>query len=75
MKIISKYIHVLQKRYIVFKLGAFSRNIRNEIKTNKKIYFNDNDIRNMLIGNFSKLDLRGDKGALWKNFLISERLK
>jgi len=72
---ISKYIDILQKGYIVFKLPSFSRNIRNEIKTNKKIYFYDNGIRNMIIGNFNPLDMRADKGSLWENFLISERIK
>ena len=72
---VSKYIDILQKGFIVFKLNSFSRNVRNEIKTNKKIYFYDNGIRNMVIGNFNPLDLRTDKGALWENFLISERIK
>jgi predicted AAA+ superfamily ATPase len=72
---ISKYINILQKGYIVFKQGSFSRNIRNEIKTSKKIYFYDNGVRNMVIGNFNPIDLRTDKGALWENFLISERVK
>ncbi|HKL31287.1 MAG TPA: ATP-binding protein [Tangfeifania sp.] len=72
---ISKYIDILQKGYIIFKLSSFSRNVRNEIKTNKKIYFFDNGIRNMVIGNFNPLELRTDKGALWENFLISERIK
>jgi hypothetical protein len=72
---INKYIDILQKGYIIFKLGSFSRNVRNEIKTNKKIYFYDNGVRNMVIGNFSPIELRTDKGALWENFLISERMK
>ncbi len=72
---ISKYIDILQKGYVIFKLSSFSRNVRNEIKTNKKIYFYDNGIRNMVIGNFNPIDLRTDKGALWENFLISERVK
>ncbi len=72
---ISKYIDILEKGYIVFKLGSFSRNVRNEIKINKKIYFYDNGIRNMVIGNFNPINLRTDKGALWENFLISERIK
>jgi len=72
---ITKYIDILQKGYIVFKLSSFSRNVRNEIKTNKKVYFYDNGIRNMVIGNFNPIDLRTDKGALWENFLISERIK
>ena len=72
---VSKYIDILQKGYIIFKLGSFSRNLRNEIKKNKKIYFYDNGIRNMVIGNFNPFELRTDKGALWENFLISERVK
>lgn len=72
---ISKYIDILQQGYIIFKLSSFSRNVRNEIKTNKKIYFYDNGVRNMVIGNFNPLNLRTDKGALWENFLISERIK
>lgn len=72
---VSKYIDILQKGYIIFKLSSFSRNVRNEIKTNKKIYFYDNGVRNMVIGNFNPLELRTDKGALWENFLISERIK
>lgn len=72
---VSKYIDILEKGYIIFKLSSFSRNIRHEIKTNKKIYFYDNGIRNMVIGNFNPIDIRLDKGALWENFLISERIK
>jgi predicted AAA+ superfamily ATPase len=72
---INKYIEILQQGYIIFKLGSFSRNLRNEIKTNNKIYFYDNGVRNMIIGNFNPLNLRTDKGALWENFLISERIK
>lgn len=72
---VQKYIDILEKGYIVFRLNCFSRNIRNEIKQNRKIYFYDNGIRNMIIGNFSQLDLRVDKGALWENFLVSERRK
>jgi len=72
---ISSYIDILQKGHIIFKLGSFSRNVRNEIKTNKKIYFYDNGVRNMVIGNFNPIELRTDKGALWENFLISERIK
>jgi uncharacterized protein len=72
---VQKYIDILEKGYIVFRLNSFSRNIRDEIKKNRKIYFFDNGIRNMIIGNFNPLDLRGDKGALWENFLASERYK
>jgi hypothetical protein len=72
---VQKYIEILEKGYVVFRLNSFSRNIRNEIKQNRKIYFYDNGIRNMLISNFNQLDLRVDKGALWENFLVSERRK
>ena len=74
-KTIVNYIDILEKGYIVFVLGSYSRNLRNEIKKNRKIYFYDNGVRNMVIGNFSPLELRKDTGALWENFLISERMK
>ncbi len=72
---VSKYIDLLEKAYIIFRLNSFSRNQRNEIKNNRKIYFYDNGIRNMIINNLNPLELRTDKGALWENFLISERIK
>lgn len=72
---VSNYIDILEKAFVVFKLKSFSRNFRNEIKTNQKIYFYDTGIRNMIIGNFNALELRADKGAIWENFLISERMK
>ena len=72
---VATYIDILEKALVVFKLSSFSRNLRNEIKMNQKIYFFDNGIRNMIIGNFNILSLRQDTGALWENFLISERLK
>ena len=72
---IQKYIEILEKGYIIFRLNSYSKNVRNEIKRNRKIYFYDNGIRNMIIGNFAQIDLRPDKGALWENFLVSERRK
>ncbi len=72
---IANYITALEQAYVIFRLGPLSRNLRNEISTTRKIYFYDNGIRNALIGNFAALSLRQDKGALWENFLISERLK
>jgi len=74
-KTVSAYIDVLEKAFILFRLPAFSRNLRNEIKTNRKIYFYDNGIRNAVIGQFQALNNRADTGALWENFLISERRK
>lgn len=72
---VEKYIDALEKSYIVFQLPALSRNVRNEIKKSRKIYFYDNGIRNAVAGNFSPLENRTDTGALWENFFISERIK
>ena len=72
---VANYIDVLEKGYVVFRLSSFSRNLRNEIKTNQKIYFYDTGVRNAIIGNFNLLDSRSDKGGLWENFLIAERIK
>ncbi len=72
---VERYIGLLEKTFIIFQLNALSRNVRNEIKKGKKIYFYDNGIRNALIGNFQQFELRTDKGALWENFVVSERLK
>lgn len=72
---IERYISMLEKAYIIFKLPAFNRNMRNEIKKGKKYYFYDNGVRNALINNFAPMDMRFDKGALWENYLISERMK
>lgn len=72
---VSRYIDILEKSFIIFQLNSFSRNQRNEIKNNRKIYFYDNGIRNMIINNLNPLELRNDKGALWENFLIAERIK
>ncbi len=72
---VEKYLDLLEKAFVIFKLPAFSRNLRNEIKKGKKYYFYDTGIRNVLISNFSIPEMRQDKGALWENFLISERMK
>ena len=75
VKTVESYIDVLEKCYIIFRLPSLSRNLRNELKNNRKIYFYDNGIRNALISNFSQMELRTDSGALWENFAISERIK
>jgi len=72
---VEKYIDLLEKAYIIFRLPAFSRNVRNEIKKGKKIYFCDNGIRNAIIGSFNPIEKRTDTGALWENFVVSERMK
>ncbi len=74
-KTVEKYIDLLEKAYIVFRLPSFSRNLRNEIKKGRKIYFYDNGIRNAIIRNFNPVNLRQDIGGLWENFLVSERVK
>lgn len=72
---VASYLHLLELSYIIYPLHSFSRNLRNEIKSNRKFYFYDNGIRNALIQNFNPIGMRNDVGALWENFLMSERLK
>ena len=72
---VEKYIDLLEKCFVVFRLPSYSRNMRNEIKKGKKIYFYDNGIRNAVLANFALPGQRTDMGALWENFLISERMK
>lgn len=74
-KTVEKYVDVLEKSYVIFRLGSFSRNLRNELKSSRKIYFWDLGIRNAIIGNFSNIENRADVGALWENYVISERMK
>lgn len=72
---VQRYIGLLEKSYVIFRLRSFSRNARNEIKKSRKIYFYDNGIRNAILSNYSPLSSRTDAGALWENFFISERMK
>ncbi len=74
-KTIEKYMMLLEQSYIIFRLTSFSRNLRNELKKSRKIYFYDNGIRNALIANFNQIENRADIGALWENYLVSERVK
>lgn len=74
-KTVERYIDILEKSYVVFRLGSFSRNLRNELKSSRKVYFWDLGIRNAVIGNFAQPENRTDLGALWENFCIAERLK
>lgn len=74
-KTIEKYIDLLEKCYVIFRLGGLSRNLRTELKRAKKIYFYDNGVRNAIIQQFAPIASRNDIGALWKNFVIAERLK
>jgi len=72
---IASYIQILEKAFIIFRLNPYSRNLRSEIKKLRKIYFYDNGVRNALINNLNPLNLRQDQGALWENFILSERVK
>lgn len=74
-KTIDKYIDLLEKSYVVFRLGGLNRNLRNELKKSKKIYFYDTGVRNAVIQQFAPVQLRNDMGALWENFFIAERKK
>lgn len=74
-KTVEKYVDLLEKCYIIFRLNGLSRNLRNELKKAKKVYFYDNGIRNAVIQQFAPLDMRNDVGALWENFFVSERIK
>lgn len=72
---VQRYIDLLEKSYVLFHLRSFSRNVRSELKKSRKIYFYDNGVRNAILGDYKPLDLRTDTGALWENYLISERMK
>lgn len=75
VKTIDKYITILEQAYIIFRLRSFNRNMRNELKNSRKIYFYDNGIRNAVIRNFAPAEMRGDIGSLFENYFISERIK
>lgn len=72
---VETYIRILEQAFIIFRLPPFSRNLRNELKKMRKIYFWDTGIRNAVINSFAPLETRPDAGALRENFLIAERMK
>jgi len=74
-KTVSRYLDLLEKSFVIYRLGGFSKNLRKEITKKSRYYFIDNGIRNAIISNFNPLQLRDDVGGLWENFLIIERLK
>ena len=74
-KTVQKYIDVLEQAFIIFRLPAYRKNIRSELKKSRKIYFWDNGLRNAILGNFNPLDKRIDIGQLWENYIVSERYK
>ncbi|HNB51037.1 MAG TPA: ATP-binding protein [Anaerolineales bacterium] len=75
VKTLGRYLDLLEQGFVLFRLGGFSRNLRNEVTSKAKYYFFDNGIRNALIAQFNRLDQRNDIGALWENFMMIERLK
>lgn len=74
-KTVESYVDLLEKSYVIFRLPSISRNMRNELKHSRKIYFYDNGVRNALISNFQPMETRSDAGVLWENFAVSERVK
>lgn len=72
---VDHYLDLLEKAFVLQKLGGFSRNLRNEVTKNSRYYFCDNGVRNALINNFNPIELRNDIGELWENYLMIERLK
>lgn len=72
---VEKYLDLLEKTFVVYRLRGFSRNLRKEITKNARYYFYDVGIRNALINNFNQLDMRDDVGMLWENYIITERIK
>ena len=76
-KTVSKYIDILEKAFVVFRLGSYSRNLRNELKKSQKVYFYDLGIRNYVLGDWRPLDFRsGDEvGQMWENYFIAEKRK
>ena len=72
---VEKYIQILEQAFIIFRLKPYYKNARNELTRLRKIYFYDLGVRNALINNFNAFDSRNDIGAVWENFLISERMK
>lgn len=72
---VERYLDLLEKVFVLFRLNGFSRNLRKEITKNSRYFFCDNGIRNALIGNFNPVNLRNDSGELWENYIIGERRK
>ena len=72
---VERYLDLLEKVFVIYRLGGFSRNLRKEITKGQRYYFYDNGIRNALIGFFNPLDIRNDVGELWENYILTERRK
>ncbi len=72
---VERYLDLLEKSFVIFRVSGFSRNLRKEVAKNDRYYFYDNGVRNSLIQNFNPLHLRDDIGKLWENFMYIERIK
>jgi predicted AAA+ superfamily ATPase len=75
VKTVGRYLDILEKGFVIIRVGGFSRNLRNEVTSKAKYYFLDNGVRNAVIGQYNLLDARNDVGTLWENFVVAERLK
>jgi len=75
VKTVQRYIDLLEKSFVLYRLGGFSRNLRKEVTQKAKYFFLDNGIRNAIIAQFNRLDQRDDVGQLWENFMTMERIK
>ncbi len=75
VKTVGRYLDILEKAFVLIRVGGFSRNLRSEVTSKAKYYFLDNGVRNAVIGQYNLLDSRNDIGALWENFVVAERLK
>jgi uncharacterized protein len=72
---VERYINLLEQAFIIYRLGSFNRNLRNELNKSRKIYFYDNGLRNAVINQFQPIEARADIGGLWENYLLAERTK
>jgi hypothetical protein len=72
---VDRYLDLLSKVFVIFRVQGFSRNLRKEITKNCRWYFHDNGVRNVFLANFNRPDLRDDLGGLWENYIVSERIK
>jgi len=75
VKTVGRYLDILEKAFVIVRVGGFSRNLRGEVTSKAKYYFLDNGVRNAVIGHYNLLDSRNDIGILWENFVVAERLK
>jgi len=75
VKTVGRYLDIMEKGFVIVRIGGFSRNLRNEVPSKASYYFLDNGVRNAVISQYNGLDARNDIGALWENFPVSERIK